>query len=94
MALVQPAARRSPSFPALRMSPQGTGPPPSPSSPDPSSTVGAHSTTAADTLHRLSTHAVVILHAMAIPIELSDWESLIKSVDSAAANSDGTSGTR
>lgn len=45
--------------------------------------VGAHPTAAADALHRLSTRAVEILHAMAIPIELSDRESLVKSASTA-----------
>uniref|UniRef100_A0A804LCE2 T-complex protein 1 subunit delta n=1 Tax=Zea mays TaxID=4577 RepID=A0A804LCE2_MAIZE len=44
---------------------------------------GAHPTAAADALHRLATRAVEILHAMAIPIELSDRESLVKSASTA-----------
>jgi len=44
---------------------------------------GAHPTAAADALHRLSTRAVDILQSMAIPIELSDRESLVKSASTA-----------
>lgn len=44
---------------------------------------GAHPTAAADALHRLATRAVEILHTMAIPIELSDRESLVKSASTA-----------
>ena len=44
---------------------------------------GAHPTAAADALHRLSTRAVEILQSMAIPIELSDRESLVKSASTA-----------
>uniref|UniRef100_A0A804NVN7 T-complex protein 1 subunit delta n=1 Tax=Zea mays TaxID=4577 RepID=A0A804NVN7_MAIZE len=44
---------------------------------------GAHPTAAADALHRLATRAVEILHGMAIPIELSDRESLVKSASTA-----------
>jgi len=44
---------------------------------------GAHPTAAADALHRRSTRAVDILQSMAIPIELSDRESLVKSASTA-----------
>ncbi|EAZ06856.1 hypothetical protein OsI_29091 [Oryza sativa Indica Group] len=44
---------------------------------------GAHPTAAADALHRLATRAVEVLHAMAIPIELSDRDSLVKSASTA-----------
>ena len=44
---------------------------------------GAHPTAAADSLHRLAARAVEILEGMAIPIELTDRDSLIKSASTA-----------
>ena len=42
-------------------------------------TFGIHPTVVSDSLHKLSTRAVDILHNMAVPVELSDRDSLIKS---------------
>jgi T-complex protein 1 subunit delta len=45
--------------------------------------VGAHPTAAANALHRLATPANQVLHEMAIPVELSDRDSLVKSASTA-----------
>ncbi|VAI83960.1 T-complex protein 1 subunit delta-like [Triticum dicoccoides] len=44
---------------------------------------GAHPTAAADSLHRLAARAVQVLEGMAIPIELTDRDSLVKSASTA-----------
>ncbi|EAY79196.1 hypothetical protein OsI_34308 [Oryza sativa Indica Group] len=44
---------------------------------------GAHPTAAADALHLLAARAVGILHGMAIPVELSDRDALVKSASTA-----------
>lgn len=40
---------------------------------------GIHPTVISDSLYKLSVHAVEVLHSMAIPVELSDRDSLVKS---------------
>nr|ATU32524.1 TCP1-like protein [Cymbidium ensifolium] len=40
---------------------------------------GIHPTVISDSLYKLSVHAVDVLHSMAIPVELSDRDSLVKS---------------
>ncbi|KAM0907210.1 hypothetical protein ACQ4PT_016289 [Festuca glaucescens] len=44
---------------------------------------GAHPTAVADSLHRLAARAVEVLQGMAIPVELSDRDSLVKSASTA-----------
>uniref|UniRef100_A0A0E0EZV8 T-complex protein 1 subunit delta n=1 Tax=Oryza meridionalis TaxID=40149 RepID=A0A0E0EZV8_9ORYZ len=44
---------------------------------------GAHPTAAADALHLLAARAVEVLHGMAIPVELSDRDALVKSASTA-----------
>ncbi|KAF7086500.1 hypothetical protein CFC21_089786 [Triticum aestivum] len=44
---------------------------------------GAHPTAAADSLHRLAARAIEVLEGMAIPIELTDRDSLVKSASTA-----------